>query len=180
MITVSGLSKSFGGRTLFEGVTFKLVPGRRVALVGGNGVGKTTLLEIIVGEQAADAGEVHIGRDTRIGYLPQELTEQIDGSVIDEVLRGAAHLTDLEEQMLRLADDVAATGPSGSGPIRMHTSGRSSPTARRNTGSRRWGATASSPRPVACWLDWGSVTPTWTDPSPSCPVGGACGWRWLG
>jgi len=116
MITVSGLSKSFGGRTLFEGVTFKLVPGRRVALVGGNGVGKTTLLEIIVGGQAADAGEVHIGRDTRIGYLPQELTEQIDGSVIDEVLRGAAHLTDLEEQMLRLADDVAATGPGGSDP----------------------------------------------------------------
>ncbi len=113
MITVSGLSKSFGGRTLFEGVTFKLVPGRRVALVGGNGVGKTTLLEVVVGEQQPDAGEVHIGKDMRIGYLPQELTEQIDGSVIDEVLRGAAHLTDLEAQMLRLAEDVAATGPGG-------------------------------------------------------------------
>lgn len=114
MITVSALTKSFGGRTLFEGVTFKLLPGRRVALVGGNGVGKTTLLEIVVGDQQPDSGEVHIGKGTRIGYLPQELTEQIDGSVIDEVLRGAAHLTDLEQQMLRLAEDVAATGPDGS------------------------------------------------------------------
>ncbi len=116
MITVSGLSKSFGGRTLFDGVTFKLVPGRRVALVGGNGVGKTTLLEIVVGEQQADRGEVHIGRGTRIGYLPQELTEQIEGSVIDEVLRGAAHVTELEAQLGRLALDVAATGPDGTEP----------------------------------------------------------------
>jgi ATP-binding cassette subfamily F protein 3 len=116
MITVSALSKSFGGRTLFEGVTFKLVPGRRVALVGGNGVGKTTLLEIIVGDQQPDSGEVHIGRGTRIGYLPQELTEQIEGTVIAEVLRGAAHVTDLEEQLARLAHDVAATGPDGSDP----------------------------------------------------------------
>ncbi len=116
MITVSGLTKSFGGRTLFEGVTFKLMPGRRVALVGGNGVGKTTLLEIIVGEQRADAGEVHIGKGTRIGYLPQELTEQIDGSVIDEVLRGAAHVTDLEEQLARLALEVADTGDGGANP----------------------------------------------------------------
>jgi ATP-binding cassette subfamily F protein 3 len=116
MITVSGLTKSFGGRTLFEGVTFKLMPGRRVALVGGNGVGKTTLLEIIVGEQRAESGEVHVGKETRIGYLPQELTEQVHGSVIEEVLRGAAHVTDLQKQLLRLADEVAETGPEGDHP----------------------------------------------------------------
>ena len=113
MITVSGLSKSHGGRTLFEDVTFRLMPGRRVALVGGNGVGKTTILEIIVGEQQADAGEVHSAKGTRIGYLPQELTEQVDGTVIDEVMQAVAHVTDLEEQLARLAEDVAATGPGG-------------------------------------------------------------------
>jgi len=116
MITVSGLTKSFGGRTLFEGVTFKLMPGRRVALVGGNGVGKTTLLEIIVGDQRPESGEVHVGRDTRIGYLPQELTEQVDGSVIDEVLRGAAHVTELEQQLVRLAQEVADAAPEGEHP----------------------------------------------------------------
>jgi ATP-binding cassette subfamily F protein 3 len=114
VITVSGLAKSHGGRTLFSDVTFRLLPGRRVALVGGNGVGKTTILEIIVGEQEADAGEVHCARGTRIGYLPQELTEQVDGSVLDEVMRAVAHVTDLEAQLVRLAEDVAATGPEGS------------------------------------------------------------------
>ena len=113
MITVSGLSKSFGGRTLFHDVGFKLPAGRRVALVGGNGVGKTTMLEIIVGIQRADTGDVHVSKDARIGYLPQELTEQIDGSVVEEVLRGAAHVSDLEDRIIRLATDVAETAPGG-------------------------------------------------------------------
>jgi ATP-binding cassette, subfamily F, member 3 len=116
VITVSGLAKAHGGRTLFTDVTFRLVPGRRVALVGGNGVGKTTILEIVVGLQRADDGEVHVAKDARIGYLPQELTEQVDGTVLEEVLRGAAHVTDLEAQLQRLAADVAATAPGGSDP----------------------------------------------------------------
>ncbi|MEZ5311232.1 MAG: ABC-F family ATP-binding cassette domain-containing protein [Microthrixaceae bacterium] len=116
MITVSGLAKSFGGRTLFEGVSFKLVPGRRVALVGGNGVGKTTLLEIIVGDQVPDSGEVHIGKDTRVGYLPQELTEQVDGTVLEEVLRGASHILDIESEMVRLATEMAETATDGIRP----------------------------------------------------------------
>ncbi len=114
VITVSGLAKSHGGRTLFTDVTFRLMPGRRVALVGGNGVGKTTILEIIVGDQQSDAGEVHSASGTRIGYLPQELTLQVEGSVIAEVMRAVAHVTDLEAQMERLLEDVAATGPGGS------------------------------------------------------------------
>lgn len=103
----------YGGRVLFEGVTFKLVPGRRVALVGGNGQGKTTMLEIIVGAKTPTAGNVFLGADTRIGYLPQELTEQAEGSVLDEVLRGAAHVTELEAQLERLAHDVAQTAAGG-------------------------------------------------------------------
>jgi len=113
LITVSGLSKAHGGRTLFSDVSLRLVPGRRVALVGGNGVGKTTILEIVVGLQRADSGEVHIAKGSRVGYLPQELTEQVDGTVIEEVMRGAAHITDLEGQLTRLAADVASTGPGG-------------------------------------------------------------------
>lgn len=113
MITVSGLAKSHGGRTLFSDVTFRLMPGRRVALVGGNGVGKTTILEIIVGEQDADEGEVHSAKGTRIGYLPQELTEQVDGTVLEEVMRAVEHVTELEDQLARLLDAVAATGPGG-------------------------------------------------------------------
>ena len=92
MLSVSGLAKSHGSRVLFQDVTFRLANGRRICLVGGNGVGKTTILEIIVGLQPADAGEVSKQKDCRIGYLPQELTEMWAGTVIEEVLGGADHI----------------------------------------------------------------------------------------
>ena len=83
MLTVSSLSKSHGDRTLFRDVTFQLSPGRRIALIGGNGVGKTTICEIIAGLQDPDGGEVSKPKDYRIGYLPQELMEAWTGSVLD-------------------------------------------------------------------------------------------------
>ncbi|MEL7156870.1 MAG: ABC-F family ATP-binding cassette domain-containing protein [Actinomycetota bacterium] len=102
MLTVSGLSKSHGARTLFSNVTFRLSPGRRIALIGGNGVGKTTICEIVVGLQEADSGEVSKPNDYRIGYLPQELTEAWTGTVLDEVLRGSGEVLDLETRMREL------------------------------------------------------------------------------
>ena len=74
-LTASGLAKAYGARELFEDVTLHLSPGRRVALVGGNGTGKTTLLEIMAGLLEPDAGAVTKPRDARIGYLPQDLRE---------------------------------------------------------------------------------------------------------
>ncbi|HEY1661162.1 MAG TPA: ATP-binding cassette domain-containing protein [Verrucomicrobiae bacterium] len=72
MLTVAGLSKSFGGRELFEDVSLTIQSGDRVAIVGPNGAGKSTLLKIILGHEEPDAGEVTTIRGTRIGYLPQE------------------------------------------------------------------------------------------------------------
>ncbi len=109
MLSVSGLSKSFGGRQLFHDVTLRLIPGRRVALVGGNGVGKTTLLEIIVGIQPADGGDVSVQKDARIGYLPQELLEAWSDSVLAEVMRGASHITDLELELRELEGRLGDT-----------------------------------------------------------------------
>ena len=102
MLTVSNLSKSHGDRTLFRDVTFQLSPGRRIALIGGNGVGKTTICEIIVGLQEPDTGEVSKPNDYRIGYLPQELMEAWTGTVLDEVLRGSGEVRDLEAELRRL------------------------------------------------------------------------------
>ncbi len=102
MLTVSGLSKSHGARSLFSDVTFRLSPGRRIALIGANGVGKTTILEIVMGLQDPDAGEVSRPKDYRIGYLPQELTEAWTGTVLQEVLRGADHITALESELREL------------------------------------------------------------------------------
>jgi len=112
VITVSGLSKAHGPRTLFRDVTFRLLPGRRIALVGGNGVGKTTLLEIVVGEQDADSGEVHRSKDLRVGYLPQELLVDRSGTVLDEVMSGADHILALGRKLDDLMDAIASTtGP---------------------------------------------------------------------
>lgn len=111
MLSVSGLSKSFGPRTLFRDVTFRLTSGRRIALVGGNGVGKTTLMEIIVGTQEADEGDVSRQKDLRIGYLPQELIDVWESSVLDEVLKGAKHVLEIEKRLRLLEADMAtATG----------------------------------------------------------------------
>ena len=109
MITVSGLSKSHGQRTLFRDVTFRLLPGRRIALVGGNGVGKTTLMEIVVGLQDADSGDIHRPKDLRVGYLPQELDESRSGTVLDEVLAGADHIRSLGDELESLLHAVANT-----------------------------------------------------------------------
>ena len=109
MLTVSGLTKSHGSRTLFRDVTFRLSPGRRIALIGGNGVGKTTICEIIVGLQEPDGGEVSKPNDYRIGYLPQELLEAWQGTVLDEVLRGSGDVLSLESELRRLEAKIAAT-----------------------------------------------------------------------
>ena len=94
-LTASGLSKGYGTRQLFEGVTLHLPAGRRVALVGGNGTGKTTLLEIMAGTREPDAGTVTKPRDARIGYLPQDLRDVSDGTVRQHAIAGAGPLAEL-------------------------------------------------------------------------------------
>ena len=69
MLTLAGLSKSFGGRELFDDVSLTLQAGERVAIVGPNGAGKSTLLKIILGHEEPDAGEVTFIRGTSVGCL---------------------------------------------------------------------------------------------------------------
>ena len=108
MISVSSLEKGHGGRTLFRDVSFRLLPGRRIALVGGNGVGKTTILEIVVGHQRADAGEVHRTKDLTVGYLPQDLTDEVNDTVLAHVMAGAGELAGMEEELRSLEADMAS------------------------------------------------------------------------
>ncbi len=109
VIACSGLSKEFGSRVLFKDVTFRLQPGKRVALLGGNGVGKTTLLEILVGIGEPDTGSITRPKGSRIGYLPQELLEEWPGSVIEEVLRGADHILSLTDKLRKLEIEMVNT-----------------------------------------------------------------------
>jgi ATP-binding cassette subfamily F protein 3 len=72
MLTVSRLSKSFGGRVLFEDASLQVNRGDRIALIGPNGAGKTTLFSILLGLDEPDKGEVALERGVNVGFLPQE------------------------------------------------------------------------------------------------------------
>ncbi|MEK6838198.1 MAG: ABC-F family ATP-binding cassette domain-containing protein, partial [Candidatus Thermoplasmatota archaeon] len=86
VVRVEGVAKSHGGRLLFAEVDLELAKGDRVGLIGPNGCGKTTLLEILIGRQEPDAGSVHRGRSLNIGYFAQE-AEELDFSrtLLEEV-----------------------------------------------------------------------------------------------
>ncbi len=86
MLTFSGLTKSFGGRTLFEDAALALVTGDRVGLVGPNGAGKSTLFRILLGQETADEGTVSFVRGARVGILPQESAPVGDETVLDLTL----------------------------------------------------------------------------------------------
>ena len=109
MLTASELSRSFGPRTLFTNVSLQLGRGRKVALVGGHGTGKTTLLEILVGVQSPDQGKVHRPKDLRVGYLPQELPPETGRSVFQQVMLGAEQVTHLSGEIEKLGNLVASS-----------------------------------------------------------------------
>ena len=73
VLTLKNLSKGFGDRTLFSGVNLEVAGGERIALIGDNGTGKTTLLKILLGEELPDGGKLRFGPTVRVGYLPQHV-----------------------------------------------------------------------------------------------------------
>ena len=94
MISVTGLGKSFGERTLFAGASFRLNPGERYGLVGANGSGKTTLLNILAGDLHASEGSVSIPRRTRLGVLRQDRFLYEDEEILQVALMGNEELWD--------------------------------------------------------------------------------------
>ncbi len=113
MLQVSNLSKSFGDNLIFERVSFTLNRGERVGLVGPNGCGKTTLLQIVLGELRPDTGSTSCSpASVRIGYLAQAL-EYEPGQTVGQVVKAAiAGLTQAERRLERLTAQMAtAKGP---------------------------------------------------------------------
>ncbi len=108
LLQIEKLAKSFGGDELFTEFTAVVNPGERVALVGDNGTGKSTLLAIIAGIEAPSSGRVRLARGTRIGYLPQ--VARLAG---EETLYGAmqapfSELIAMEREIRRLETQMAA------------------------------------------------------------------------
>ena len=73
VLTLKGVAKGFGDRTLFSGVNLEVAGDERIALIGDNGTGKTTLLKILLGEELPDEGKLRFGPTVKAGYLPQHV-----------------------------------------------------------------------------------------------------------
>ncbi|MFI0347807.1 MAG: ribosomal protection-like ABC-F family protein [Chthoniobacterales bacterium] len=83
MLTVSNLSKSFGGRSLFEAASLQVNRGDRIGLIGANGAGKTTLFSLILKEASPDSGSVALERNIKLGFLPQESAVTGDETILE-------------------------------------------------------------------------------------------------
>ena len=111
MISLDNLTVSYGGWTLFDGISFLINEKDRIGLVGKNGAGKTTLLRIITGEQQPTEGAVTINGECTIGYLPQQMrvadTTTLKAETekaFDEVLRLEAEIASLTTQIAERTD----------------------------------------------------------------------------
>jgi len=107
LITVSSLSKSFGAEDLFSGVTFSVAKGARLALVGPNGIGKTTLLRILIGQEEPSGGTVTRAKNLRIGYLSQEADFELQGVLWDVCLEPFADLIRMQGELEKLEGEMS-------------------------------------------------------------------------
>ncbi|HXN55773.1 MAG TPA: ABC-F family ATP-binding cassette domain-containing protein [Myxococcales bacterium] len=107
LLHARGLSLRYGKKVILEDESFALAPHDRVGLIGPNGTGKTTLLRILSGRLAPDAGEVQLVRRARAGYLPQEISELPDGALIDGVLLSVPGRAHLQERIAAAEEALA-------------------------------------------------------------------------
>jgi ATP-binding cassette, subfamily F, member 3 len=110
LITATGLTKSFGPEDIFFSISLSVPRGARIAIVGPNGVGKTTLLRILVGLEESTAGAVHRARGLSIGYLPQEANLEAPHSLMEECLGAFEQLRAQEAELSRL--EAAMSDPA--------------------------------------------------------------------
>ena len=107
ILNVEHLSHGFGDRAIFQDVSFRLLKGEHIGLIGANGEGKSTFMSIITGKLQPDEGKVEWAKNVRVGYLDQH-TELKKGMTVRETLASAfAFLFDLEEQMNLMYDKMA-------------------------------------------------------------------------
>jgi len=111
ILTVRNLSHGFGDRAIFNNVSFRLLKGEHIGLIGANGEGKSTFMNIITGKLEPDEGQVEWTKRVRVGYLDQHTTLE-NGMTIRDVLKTAfKYLFELEEEMNDICDKMADATP---------------------------------------------------------------------
>src|SRR5579883_1339767 len=109
LLAVRGITKSYGTIQVLQTVRFVINAGERIGLVGPNGVGKSTLLRLLMGEEEADAGSLAWGPAVEAGYLPQSTPDFYGRTIQDLILESVGHLRRLEERMREL-EQAMSTG----------------------------------------------------------------------
>ena len=107
MISINNLSVEFSAKSLFDNINYVINKKDKIALVGKNGAGKSTMLKIIAGLQQPTSGNVAVPRDITIGYLPQQMTLNDTMSVIEEVRSAFAHIDKLKERLDKYNEELA-------------------------------------------------------------------------
>ena len=99
MISVDGLAVEFSGQTLFDNVSFVVNENDKIALMGKNGAGKSTMMKIIAGEQKPTKGKVNAAKDYVIAYLPQHLLTEDDCTVFEEASKAFKQIFSMKQEM---------------------------------------------------------------------------------
>lgn len=106
MISVNNLSVEFSAKSLFDDISYVINKKDKIALVGKNGAGKSTMLKIIAGIQKPTSGSVSVPQGVTIGYLPQHMTLTDTMTVMDEVRKAFSHIKELHNEFDRLSDEL--------------------------------------------------------------------------
>ncbi len=107
MISIEGLSVAFGGNTLFDNITYVINKKDRIALVGKNGAGKSTMLKIIAGLQAPTSGSVNMPKDLTVGYLSQQMNLSDTRTVMEEAEQAFSHIFELQSRIERMNTELS-------------------------------------------------------------------------
>ena len=111
ILNVQNLSHGFGDRAIFQDVSFRLLKGEHIGLVGANGEGKSTFMNIITGKLMPDEGRIEWAKNIRVGYLDQHTVLE-KGMTIRDVLKSAfSWLFELEEKMNGICDQMGEASP---------------------------------------------------------------------
>ncbi len=113
MLNVSSISKAYGTHYLFSGISFNAGVGDRIAVIGQNGTGKTTLFDIISGNTNPDTGSIAVRRGTTIGYLRQDIQPDSRRKLLDEVITSSASINTLAHKIQVIQEELAEEKEKG-------------------------------------------------------------------
>ena len=106
-VQINNLKVEFSAKCLFDNISYIINRKDKIALVGRNGAGKSTMLKIIAGLQKPTSGTVSVARDTTIGYLPQHMTISDTATVVEEVRKAFSHIKEMHSRLEAMSTELS-------------------------------------------------------------------------